>query len=64
MKIVADKLLKMLPCEVAKYYGSHLEKKKSLTDFVTLHTFLSNGGLNLAKLPECFLVIYWAKTHV
>jgi len=43
--------------EVLKHYCSHFENKNkpnnpSLKDFVILHAFLSNVGLELAKLTE------------
>ena len=53
MKTVADKLLKLLLCEVAKYYGSHLERKKSLTDFVTAY-FPQQWGLKFSQTSRMF----------
>ena len=53
MKTVADKLLKMLPCEVAKYYGSHLEKKV-LDRFCHFAYFPQQWGLKLSQTSRMF----------
>ena len=45
--------LKLWLFEVAKSYGGHFEKT-ALKDFVILHNFLSNQGLEFAKLWEWF----------
>ena len=46
-------MLKLWLFEVAEHYGSYFEKTV-LTDFFSLHIFLSSGGLKPAKLPGVF----------
>ena len=53
MKTVVKELLKLWQFESAKRHGSHFEKT-ALKDFVIVRIFLSNGGLELAQLPNFF----------
>ena len=53
---LAKEQLKLWIFKVAKHCGSHFQKTAP-KDFVMLHIFLSNRGLEFAKLQNVFMVI-------
>ena len=50
---VVKQLLKLWQFEIANHCGSHMEKT-TLKDFVILHIFHNNGGLEITRFPEIF----------